>query len=132
MGEPPPTSAHHAAPNADGRLRVGDDRARGDTRRSRETGKEGHGRRVAGATGPGRIGEERADALDRLDLREREGRVLGHVDRHPERRLRAPLADPDLEEPKPAVLDRELDVAEVAVVALEAVGHGAQLGGDVG
>ena len=30
-----------------------------------------------------------------------------------------PLADPDLEHPEPALLDRELDVAAVAVVALE-------------
>ena len=45
--------------------------------------------------------------------------VLGHVDGDPERRLRAPLADPDLEHPEPAVLDRELDVAQVGVVALQ-------------
>ena len=39
----------------------------------------------------------------------------------PQGRLRAALADPDLEHPEPALLDRELDVAEVGVVALERV-----------
>ena len=39
--------------------------------------------------------------------------------RDPQRRLRAALADPDLEHPEPAVLDRELDVAQVGVVVLQ-------------
>ena len=45
---------------------------------------------------------------------------------------RASLADPDLEQPQPAVLDRELDVAQVGVVALEQVRMTPQLVGDRG
>ena len=44
--------------------------------------------------------------------------------------LRAALADPDLEHPEPAFLDRELDVAQVGVVPLQPRGVIAQLGGD--
>ena len=65
-----------------------------------------------------------SDPLDRLGPGQRERRVLGHVDRDPEGGLRAALADPDLEHPEAAVLDRELDVAQVGVVALEPVGRG--------
>ena len=46
--------------------------------------------------------------------------VLGHVQRDPQGGLRAPLPDAALEHPQLAVLDRELDVAEVPVVALQA------------
>ena len=45
--------------------------------------------------------------------------LVDHVDRDPERRLRGALADPGLEHPELAALDGELDVAHVAVVALE-------------
>ena len=71
-----------------------------------------------------------ATRADRLGARQRERRVLGHVDRDPQRRLRAALADPHLEHPQPAVLDRELDVAQVGVVMLEPCRVLAQLGGD--
>ena len=73
-----------------------------------------------------------ADAFHGLGPRQRERLVLRHVDRDPQRGLRAALADPDLEQPQPAVLDRELDVAHVGVVALEPVGVAAQLTGDGG
>ncbi len=58
---------------------------------------------------------------------QREGRVLGHLDRHPHGRLGRALPDPDLEQEQAALLDRELDVAAVAVVVLEALGVGTQL-----
>ncbi len=51
--------------------------------------------------------------------------LVGHVDGDPERRLRGALADPGLEHPELAALDGELDVAHVAVVALER-GHDPQ------
>ena len=54
------------------------------------------------------------DAPHRLLARQRKRLVLGHVDRHPQRRARTPLANPHLEHPQPAVLDGELDVAHVA------------------
>ena len=76
------------------------------------------------------IGQQRRDPRDRLRARQRERRVLGHVDGDPQSGLRAALADPDLEEPEPAVLDRELDVAQVGVVVLEAARALPQLGGD--
>ncbi len=79
-----------------------------------------------------RIGEQVRDPLDRERSRHGERLVLGHVDRDAERRLRAALADADLEHPEPGVLDRELDVAEVGVVALEPRGVIAQLRGDRG
>ena len=52
---------------------------------------------------------------------QREVRGLGHVECDPERGLRAALPDPALEHPQLAVLDRELDVAQVPVVALQAI-----------
>ena len=80
-----------------------------------------------------RVGEQRRDPLDGLRARQRERRVLGHVDRDPQRRLRAALADPDLEQPQPALLDRELDVAQVARSGAPAGSACvAQLGGDRG
>ena len=66
-----------------------------------------------------RIDEQLGDPTDGFGPVERERGVLGHVDGDPEGGLRAPLADAALEHPEPAVLDRELDVAQVAVVALE-------------
>ncbi len=73
----------------------------------------GRGRRAR------RIGEDRPDPLDGLGAGQREGRVLGHVDGDPQRGLRAALADPDLEHPEAGVLDRELDIAQVRVVAFQ-------------
>ena len=60
----------------------------------------------------------------------RERRVLGHVHGDPQRRLRAALADADLEHPEPTVLDRELDVAQVGVVVLQPRRVVAQVRGD--
>ncbi len=60
-----------------------------------------------------------ADALDRLGPVQREIVRLGHVDRDPQGSLWAALPDPTLEEPQLAALDRELDVAQVPVEALE-------------
>ena len=68
------------------------------------------------------MGELGGDPPDSLFAREREGRILGHVDRDPESGLRTPLADPHLEHPELALFDRELDVAQVRVVALELTG----------
>ena len=93
---------------------------------------------VSAATGVGalghggrRVGEDLRDAPDRLLAGQRERRVLGHLEGHPQRRLRRPLADADLEHPEPALLDRELDVAAVPVVVLERRGVAPQLGRDV-
>ncbi len=76
------------------------------------------------------MSQERGDALDRLSARKRERCVIGHIDGDPQRGLRAALADPALEHPEPARLDRELDVAQVRVVPLQTRGVGAELGGD--
>ena len=91
----------------------------------------GRTRPLRGARGRRRVGEQRAHPLDGLAAGQREGRVLGHVDRDPQRRRRAALADPDLEQPEPARLDRELDVAQVPEVALETRGGRPELGGDL-
>ena len=80
----------------------------------------------------------------RVEAREHQLRELGavdpldrlvHVDEalvdelagDPERRLRGPLADPRLQHPQLAVLDGELDVAQVAVVLLERLHDAEQL-----
>ncbi len=59
-------------------------------------------------------------------------RVVGHLARDAKGRGLAALPDAHLEHPEPSVLDRELDVAEVAVVALQAVRVLAQLARDIG
>ena len=93
------------------RLRRHDDRPARDAGRRPQPGGDRRGRL------PG-VREDRGgrrgcgDPPDRLLTRQRERRVLRHLDRHPQCRLRAPLPDPDLEQPQPALLDRELDVAQ--------------------
>ena len=47
-------------------------------------------------------------------------RVVDHLDGHAQRRAPGALADPGLEHPELALLDRELGVAHVAVVRFEA------------
>ena len=74
-----------------------------------------------------RIGEQRCDPRDRGLLREREVRLVRHLDRHPQCRLRTALANPTLEQPESAAFERELDVAEVGVVTLEGDGMTLQL-----
>ncbi len=115
----------------DGSLGREDDLAPGDARRGRETGRQ-RGPRV-GAPGHGRrrVGEDLRHPPHGLLARQRERRVLGHLEGHPQGGLWGALAHPDLEHPEPALLDRELDVAAVAVVALEDRGVPAQLGGDL-
>ena len=98
---------------------LGHDRAAGHPGRGRQPGDERQDGAAAGARDRSADGRAAGDPLDRFRARERERLVLGHVDGDPERGLRAALADPDLEHPEPALLDRELDVAQVGVVALE-------------
>ncbi len=71
-------------------------------------------------------------ALDGIGSCERKGRVLGHVDRHAQRRHRASLPDPHLEQPEAPALDGELDVAQIGVVALQQVRVTPQLVGHRG
>ena len=52
-----------------------------------------------------------------------------HLDGHPQRGRGGALADAGLEDEEPALLDRELDVAHVAVVVLELLHHLEQLAG---
>ena len=66
------------------------------------------------------------DSTDRLFPGKREVRRFGHLDRHPQSCLGSALADTHLEHPELAPLDRELDVAEVRIVALEVVSVAAQ------
>ena len=49
--------------------------------------------------------------------RQLDRRVVDHVDGHPERRTPCPLAHTGLEHPELALVDRELGVAHVPVVA---------------
>ena len=65
------------------------------------------------------MAKQRADPLDSDRPRHRERLVLCHVDGDPNGRLGAPLADPDLEQPEPALFDRELDVAQIGEVPLQ-------------
>ncbi len=59
-------------------------------------------------------------------------RVLGHLDRHPQRGPARSLAHPGLQHPELALLDRELGVAHVAVVPLQAIEDVQELGVDLG
>ena len=61
------------------------------------------------------------DPADRLVLADQP--FVRHVDRDLERGVGRALAGAGLQDPQPAVLDRELDVLHVAVVRLEAVEH---------
>ena len=78
-----------------------------------------------------RIVEDGAHPLDRLASLERKVGLGRHVDGHPQAGRRAALADPHLEDPEPPALDRELDVAQVALVPLEPVGGAAKGAGRV-
>ena len=65
--------------------------------------------------------------LGELPLRGAAAGALRHVDSHPQRGAAGALADAGLEHPQLALLDRELGVAHVAVVALEALEDREQL-----
>ena len=58
--------------------------------------------------------------------------LVRHVDRDLERGVRGALAAAGLQDPEPAVLDGELDVLHVAVVRLEPIEHGGELGERLG
>ena len=64
-------------------------------------------------------------ALHRLRLVDQPVRL--HLDRHAQRGGRGALADARLQDEQAALLDRELDVAHVAVVVLEQLHHAEQL-----
>ena len=111
---------------------------RRDDLAGRDPGRDTEARRERVHVGPAlgdvgrRVREDRGDATHGLLAREREVGVLGHLHRDPQRRLRAPLPDAHLEHPELAVLDGELDVAEVAVVPLEEVRVRAELASHLG
>jgi len=71
----------------------------------------------------------RLDALDRFVLRDE---AFGHhVDRDLHGRLRRALRGAGLQHPELALLDRELEILDIAVVLLEALGVGLELFVDV-
>ena len=70
--------------------------------------------------------------MHRLFAREGKARIPRHLHGHPQGGPRAALADPHLEHPDLALLDRELDVAEVAVVALKHFRVAPELGARLG
>ncbi len=122
-----PASA--AATAASGSVAMGPLAAPGEAGRPVTSGRTKLLRTVAATGG---FARGRPDAFHRRRPIQREVGVLGHVDGDPQRRLRAALADADLEHPEPCVLDRELDVAHVGEVVLEPAGVGAQFGIDGG
>ena len=106
-------------------------------------GPDGRARRGAETLrehGGGVVGELRVEHLPRcarrvtrcsgLVVAELDDRVGDHVDCHAERGPAGALADPGLQHPELALLDRELRVAHVAVVLLEAGEDVEELGVD--